>query len=65
MLCSSRLVEKEENEKYFGPTTLSQGYNMFIAPVSDLLKGPEIIVVTDRCLYPVTFAALRDKCNRY
>ena len=38
---------------------------MFIAPVSDLLKGPEIIVVTDRCLYPVTFAALRDKCNRY
>ena len=30
---------------------------MFISPVSDLLEGPEIIVVPDRCLYHVPFAA--------
>ena len=28
-------------------------------------KGPEIIVVPDRCLYNVTFAAIRDKSSRY
>ena len=58
MLCSSRLVEKEENENYFGPPSLSQGYNMFITSFSDLLEGPESTVVPDRCLYHVPFAAL-------
>ena len=58
MLCSSRLVEKEENENYFGPPTLSQGYNMFIAPVSDLLEEPESTVVLCRCLYHVPFVTL-------
>ena len=31
---------------------------MFIAPVTDLLEGPEITVVPGRCLYHVPFAAL-------
>ena len=34
---------------------------MIIAPVADLLTEPEIIIVPDRCLYQVPFAALRDE----
>ena len=34
---------------------------MFIAPVYDLLEEPEVIIVPDRCLYQVPFAALREK----
>ncbi|KAL9980501.1 hypothetical protein ACROYT_G009101 [Oculina patagonica] len=40
-------------------------YKMLIAPVADLLKEPEIIIVPDRSLYQVPFAALRDEDGQY
>ena len=57
----------DEREVYTDPEppTLCQVYNMLIAPVSDLLEGSEIIVVPDRCLFQVPFAALHDECNCY
>ncbi|CAH3108413.1 unnamed protein product, partial [Pocillopora meandrina] len=36
-------------------------YKMFIVPVYDLLEEPEIIIVPDRSLYKVPFAALSEK----
>ena len=56
----SRLVEEDEDQDR-APRTLSQCYKMIIAPVADLLDGPEIIVVPDRVLYKVPFAALEDE----
>ncbi|KAL9957745.1 hypothetical protein ACROYT_G034681 [Oculina patagonica] len=38
---------------------------MLINPVSDLLKDPEIIIVPDRNLYRVPFAALLDGSGKY
>ena len=40
---------------------LSVCFKMIIAPVADLLTEPEIIIVPERSLYRVPFAALRDK----
>ena len=34
---------------------------MFIAPVKDLLEEAEVIIVPDRRLYKVPFAALSEK----
>ena len=38
---------------------------MIIAPVADLLDEPEIIIVPDRSLYQVPFAALIDEGGKY
>ena len=35
-------------------------HKIIIAPVADLLKEPEIIIVPDSCMYQVPFAALTD-----
>ncbi|CAH3186076.1 unnamed protein product, partial [Porites evermanni] len=59
------LLDEEEVNTDPEPLTLFQVYNMLIAPVSDLLEGSEIIVVPDRCLFQVPFAALHDESNRY
>ena len=40
-------------------------YEMLINPVSDLLEEPEIIIVPDRKLYRVPFAALFDESGKY
>ena len=40
-------------------------YNIIIAPVADLLKGSEIIIVPDRHLYHVPFPALLDDSGKY
>ena len=40
-------------------------YNIIIAPVDDLLKGSEIIIVPDRHLYHVPFPALLDDSGKY
>ncbi|CAH3163793.1 unnamed protein product [Porites lobata] len=58
----------DEEQVYTGPEppTLSQVYDMLIAPVRDLLEGSdEIIVVPDNCFFQVPFAALPDESNRY
>nr|XP_058971787.1 tetratricopeptide repeat protein 28-like [Pocillopora verrucosa] len=54
-----RLVEEEEEKKVI--SSLSLCYKMFIAPVYDLLEGPEVVIVPDRSLYKVPFAALSEK----
>ena len=56
----SRLVEEDEDQDY-APPSLSQCYKMIIAPVTDLLDEPEIIIVPDRILCKVPFAALEDE----
>ena len=40
-------------------------YKLLIAPVAALLKGPEIIIVPDRDLYQIPFAALTDESEKY
>ena len=58
-----RLVEddedEDEDEKVISALFLC--YKMFIAPVYDLLEEPEVIIVPDRSLYKVPFAALSEK----
>ena len=51
--------DEDENEKVI--SSLSLCYKMFIAPVYDLLEEPEVIIVPDRSLYKVPFAALSEK----
>ena len=40
-------------------------HEIIIAPVADFLKGPEIIIVPDSCIYHVPFEALLDEGGRY
>ncbi|XP_078355956.1 uncharacterized protein LOC144640748 [Oculina patagonica] len=48
-----------------GPkTSLTLFYKMLIDPVSDLLEGPEIIIVPDRSFYRVPFPALLDESGK-
>ena len=53
-----RLMEEDEDEKMI--SSLALCHKMFIAPVYDFLKEPEIIIVPDRSLYKVPFAALSE-----
>ncbi|XP_066018441.1 tetratricopeptide repeat protein 28-like [Pocillopora verrucosa] len=54
-----RLLEEGEDEKVI--SSLSLCYKLFIAPVYHLFEEPEVIIVPDRNLYKVPFAALREK----
>ncbi|XP_066029053.1 tetratricopeptide repeat protein 28-like [Pocillopora verrucosa] len=54
-----RLVEEDEDKEVI--SSLSLCYKIFIAPVYDLLEEPEVIIVPDRSLYKVPFAALNEK----
>ena len=64
-----RLVEEDEDEDEDEDvdedegviSSLSLCYKIFIAPVYDLLEEPEVIIVPDRRLYKVPFAALSEK----
>jgi len=40
-------------------------YKLIIAPVTSLLEGSEIIIVPDRALYQIPFAALTDESGKY
>ena len=53
----------EEDEVENQPLELTPAclYKMIIAPVADSLDKPEVIIVPDRHLYKVPFAALEDK----
>ncbi|XP_078354196.1 uncharacterized protein LOC144638809 isoform X1 [Oculina patagonica] len=44
---------------------LSLCYKLIIASVVDLIEGPEIIIVPERSLYNIPFAALPDECGKY
>ena len=52
-------MEKHEEDGVV--SSLSLCYKLFIAPVYDLLEEPEVIIVPDRRLYKVPFAALSEK----
>ena len=58
-----RLVEEDEDEDEDEEvvSSLSLCYKMFIAPVNYFLEEPEVIIVPDRRLYKVPFAALSEK----
>ncbi|XP_078354206.1 uncharacterized protein LOC144638812 isoform X2 [Oculina patagonica] len=43
---------------------LSLCHKLIIAPVSDLIEGPEIIIVPERSLYNIPFAALTDESGK-
>ena len=56
-------VESKANQ---GPKmNLPICYKLIIAPVASLLEGPEIIIVPDRVLYQIPFAALTDESGKY
>jgi len=40
-------------------------YKLIIAPVVEFLEGPEIIIVPNRALYRIPFAALTNKSGKY
>ncbi|XP_078378560.1 uncharacterized protein LOC144661629 [Oculina patagonica] len=60
-----RLVEDDDDESQDPEPSLPLLYKMIIAPVVDLLDEPEIIIVPDRSLYHVPFAALSDENGKY
>ena len=64
-LAATRLIEENEEEIQNCEANLSLYYRMLISPVVDLLEEPEIIVVPDRSLNQVPFAALTDERGRY
>ena len=56
-------VESKANQ---GPkVNLPMCYKLIIAPVVGFLEGPEIIIVPDRALYQIPFAALTDESGKY
>ena len=59
-----RLIE-EEDENQDHVSSLSLCHKMIISPVADLLEETEIIIVPDRSLYRVPFAALQNKYGKY
>ncbi|KAL9951651.1 hypothetical protein ACROYT_G044359 [Oculina patagonica] len=44
---------------------LSLCHKLIITPVVDLIEGTEIIIVPERSLYNIPFAALPDECGKY
>ncbi|XP_078379668.1 tetratricopeptide repeat protein 28-like [Oculina patagonica] len=60
-----RLVEDDDEEIQNSESSFSLCYRMLIAPVADLLDEPEIIIVPDRSLNHVPFAALNDESGKY
>ncbi|XP_020627641.1 tetratricopeptide repeat protein 28-like [Orbicella faveolata] len=71
----SKTSEEDNHEvsRFGNESKASQGpkmnlpicYKLIIAPVAALLKGPEIIIVPDRALYQIPFAALTDESGKY
>jgi len=56
----------EERRADLGPKmNLPICYKLIIAPVARFLEGPEIIIVPDRALYQIPFAALTDESGKY
>jgi len=56
---------QDQDESQGGEPILSLYYKLIVAPAVDLLKEPEIIIVPDRSLYKVPFAALTDESGKY
>ena len=66
IVAALRLVELDEEGQDQEPRpTLELLYKIFIAPMADLLDEPEILIVPDRSLYKIPFAALKDENGSY
>ena len=59
------VTEDDDEDQFHEPPSLSECYKMIIAPVADLLDEPEIIIVPDRILFKVPFAAFKDESGKY
>ena len=57
----SRIRRQESIDDRGRKMILPLCHKLIIAPVADLLEGPEIIIVPDRALYKVPFSALPDE----
>ena len=60
-----RIVEDDDEASQNPESSLSLSYRMLIAPVADLLEELEIIIVPDRSLNQIPFAALTDEGGKY
>ena len=66
IVAALRLVELDEDDQEQEPRpTLELLYKIFIAPMADLLDEPEVLIVPDRSLYKIPFAALKDENGKY
>ena len=61
----SIVTEDDDENQFHEPPSLSECYKIIITPVADLLDEPEIIIVPDRILYKVPFAAFKDESGKY
>ena len=59
--CERLMLEDENQPPERTPACI---YKMIIAPVADYLDEPEIIIVPDRLVYKVPFAALEDESGK-
>ena len=57
-------IVEDEDENQQPELTLADLYKMIIAPVTDSLNDPEIIIVPDRLFYKVPFAALEEESGK-
>ena len=65
--------DNHEASRLGNETKASQGpkmnlpicYKLLIAPVMKFLEGPEVIIVPDRAIYNIPFAALIDETGKY
>ena len=58
-------VWRKAEDKVDPKPSLTLFYQMIIAPVTDLLKTPEIIIIPERSLFRVPFPALLDEGGKY
>ena len=58
-------VSRKAKDKVDPKPSLTLFYQMIIAPVTDLLKTPEIIIIPERSLFRVPFPALLDEGGKY
>ena len=57
---------RDESKDNQGPKmNLPICYKLIIAPVVEFLEGPEIVIVPDRALHQIPFAALTDESGKY
>ena len=62
--CERPVEEDDKDENQQAVLTPAYVYKMIIAPVIDHLDEPEIIIVPDRHLHKVSFAALEDESGK-
>ncbi len=62
---TSRVGNDDKDNQNNRKRNLSLCHKLMIAPVVDFIEGREIIIVPERSLYNIPFAALPDECGKY